>query len=226
MPELVCKTKKHLFPIRHPNIGLTARSLNSLLCRIHERRCIKHNWFRVSLSMRCTRYTQPATENVVIYVLYFRTLVFGFIINNANVNNTYWSTCYMHHNARTMRTYINNKFVSFFSSYARLVAGASIKFLTIQNAHGISDQKFGDANNGRRSSDGEDTINIGRPYEISHKIQPFKHHTTQMTSTKDAVETDTASIAIPDVSSNEQILYFANTNVNNNVKSKYKTKLH
>lgn len=43
-----------------------------------------------------------------------------------------------------------------------------------------------------------------------------------MTVAKAATETDTASIAIPDVSSNEQILYFANPNVNNNnnVKSK------
>lgn len=116
----------------------------------------------------------------------------------------------------------------FFLLFLLPVAGASIKFLTIQHAHGISEQKFGIAINGRRSGDGEDTIDISRPYDmpISHKIQPFKHHTTQMTSAKDATETDTASIAIPDVSSNEQILYFANTNVNNNVKSKYKTKLY
>lgn len=112
------------------------------------------------------------------------------------------------------------------------IAGASIQFIRIKHVHGISEHKFGDEITGQRSGavsgDGEDTIENKGHYDMaaSHKLQPLKHHTTQMTDAKVAAETDTAAITISDGSSNEQILYFANTNVNNNnnVKSKYKHK--
>lgn len=113
--------------------------------------------------------------------------------------------------------------------------GALIAFSTIQHVHSISERKFSGELSAHRnidsgSVDGGDVIGISRPYSeddttASHKIQPLKHHTTQIAAAKDATGADTASIVIPDVSSNEQILYFENTNVNknnNNMKRKSK----
>lgn len=234
----LCETQKHLFYIRRRSqTPSTFDATSALWQQINE-------WLFVFLR------SQETTHK---YNWFLESRVTHIVCTCPTVNVCYLRFTYSHFSVWMMRECSNSQMrIVRFAAHTNhniprppdsliflffpFVTGASIKFQTIQHVHGISDQKFGDEINAHRSSgdvgnDADDTIDISRPYELpaSHKIQPFKHHTTQMTVAKDAAETDSASIAIPDVSSNEQILYFANPNPNlspnansnnNNVKSK------